>query len=135
MTRIVLPPGWPRPRGYANGMAARGELLAIAGQIGWDERETLVGPDFVSQFRKALDNVATVVESAGGKPSDIVSITIYVVDRDDYRTHLREVGEIWRARIGAHYPAMALVVVAGLLEPAARVEIQGLAVLPTSEDA
>ena len=130
MHRTILPPGWPRPRGYANGMAARGELVAIAGQIGWDERERLVADDFPGQLRQALKNVAAVVAAAGGRPEHLISVTIYVVDKEEYVAALAEVGAIWRAEIGRHYPAMALVEVKGLLEPGAKVEVQGLAVLP-----
>ena len=135
MPRTILPAGWPRPRGYANGMAAQGEVLAIAGQIGWDEHEVLVSDAFAPQFRKALENVVAVVLAAGGTAAHIVSVTIYVTRREDYVEALAEVGTAWRELIGRHYPAMALVVVAGLLEPRALVEIQGLAILPLPESA
>ncbi len=111
-------------------MAARGEFLAIAGQIGWDEHERLVGHDFPSQFRRALENVRAVVEAAGGAPEHVVSMTIFVTDRSDYLGNLAQVGEIYRAVMGRHFPAMALVEVAALLEPGAVVEIQAFAVLP-----
>lgn len=130
MHRTILPPGWKRPRGYANGMAARGELLAIAGQIGWDEGERLVSDGFAGQFRQALQNVVAVVVAAGGRAEHLISITIYVVDKREYEGAIQDVGAAWREVIGRHYPAMALVEVQGLLEPGARVEIQGLAVLP-----
>jgi enamine deaminase RidA (YjgF/YER057c/UK114 family) len=134
MPRTILPEGWPRPKGYANGMAAEGELLAIAGQVAWDEREQIVSESFVAQFRKALENVVAVVIAAGGAPEHLVSITIYVTRREDYADALAEIGAVWREVVGRHYPAMALVVVAGLLETGALVEIQGLAVLPEHED-
>jgi enamine deaminase RidA (YjgF/YER057c/UK114 family) len=130
MSEAIQPPGWPRPRGYANGMRARGEFLAVAGQIGWDEHERLVSDAFAPQFRQALHNVFTVVQTAGGRPQDIVSVTVYVVDTKEYVAALAEVGAAWRDILGRHYPAMALVQVAALLEPRARVEIQALAVLP-----
>lgn len=130
MPRTVEVPGWPRPRGYANGMAARGELLAIAGEIGWDEREQIVSDEFAPQFRQALANVVAVVEAAGGTPSDLISLTIYVTDKREYVAAIAEVGQIYRALLGKHFPAMALVEVAALLEDRAKVEIQGLAVLP-----
>ncbi len=130
MPRTIQPPGWPRPRGYSNGMAARGEILAIAGQIGWDERERLVSHDFLGQFGQALRNVRTVVEAAGGRPADVISMTIFVTDRSDYLGNLADVGRIYREIMGRHFPAMALVQVAALLEPGAVVEIQALAVLP-----
>jgi len=129
--RTIVPPGWPRPRGYSNGVAARGELLAVAGMIGWDEREQLVSDSFVAQFRQALANVCDVVRAAGGRPEHLVSLTIYVTDKREYIAALTEVGQAYRALLGRHYPAMALVEVKALLEDRAKVEIQGLAVLPT----
>ncbi len=128
--RTIVPPGWPRPRGYSNGVAARGELLAVAGMIGWDEREQLVSDSFVAQFRQALANVCDVVRAAGGRPEHLVSLTIYVTDKREYIAALTEVGQAYRALLGRHYPAMALVEVKALLEDRAKVEIQGLAVLP-----
>ncbi len=127
----VEPEGWPRPRGYANGMRARGEVVAVAGQIGWDARQTLVEGGFAAQFEQALANVVAVVRAAGGGPQDLVSLTIFVTDRDAYLGALPAVGAGYRRVMGPHYPAMALVMVAGLLEPRAFVEIQALAVLPS----
>ena len=126
----VNPEGWPRPHGYSNGMRARGEILAVAGQIGWDASQKLVPGGFVPQFEQALANVVAVVRAAGGAPEHLVSLTIFVTDRAAYHGALEEVGESYRRIVGKHYPAMALVIVAGLLEPHAMVEIQGLAVLP-----
>jgi enamine deaminase RidA (YjgF/YER057c/UK114 family) len=130
MTRVVQPPGWPRPRGYANGMAARGEVLAIAGQIGWDEHEVLVSAEFVPQFRQALANVHAVLIAAGGQSEHLLSLTIYVTDKHEYVREIAGVGAAYREILGKHFPAMALVQVADLLLPGAKVEIQGLAVLP-----
>jgi len=130
MTQPVQPPGWPKPRGYSNGMRARGEVVAIAGQIGWNERGELVSDVFAEQFERAMANVVAVVKAAGGKAEDLASLTIYVTDRTEYLGALSEVGEAYRRVVGRHYPAMALVMVAGLLDPGAKVEIQGLAVLP-----
>ena len=130
--RAIRPEGWPRPKGYSNGMAARGEVLAIAGMIGWDERERLVSSEFGPQFRQALANVLAVVAAAGGRPEDLVSLTVYVTDKQEYLADLGAVGAAYRALMGRHYPAMALVQVADLLEPGAKVEIQGLAVLPVT---
>lgn len=132
MTRVVQPPGWPRPRGYANGMAAQGEVLAIAGQIGWDETETLVSAEFVPQFRQALANVHAVLAAAGGRSEHLLSLTIYVTDKREYVGEIAAVGAAYRDILGKHFPAMALVQVADLLLPSAKVEIQGLAVLPAS---
>lgn len=129
-TRIIQPEGWPRPRGYSNGMAARGEILAIAGQIGWDETETIVSDDFVAQFRQALANVVATIAAAGGAPKHLISLTIYVTAKTDYLSRAREVGQAYRELLGKHFPAMALVEVSALVEPRAVVEIQGLAVLP-----
>jgi enamine deaminase RidA (YjgF/YER057c/UK114 family) len=127
--RTVLPEGWPRPSGYANGMAGSGEVLAVAGQIAWDPSGRIVSDDFVAQFRQALANVLAVVVAAGGVAEDIVSVTVYVVDKREYTGSLGDVGRVWREVVGRHFPAMALVVVAGLVEDRAKVEIQALALL------
>jgi enamine deaminase RidA (YjgF/YER057c/UK114 family) len=130
MAASIQPDGWPKPLGYAHGMRARGEVLAVAGQIGWNARGQLVEGGFAAQFEQALSNVADVVRAGGGAPEHIVSFTIYVTDRAEYLRSLAEVGAGYRRVMGRHYPAMALVMVAGLLEPAAKVEIQALAVVP-----
>jgi len=127
--RSVLPDGWPRPSGYANGMAGTGEVLAVAGQIGWDKDGRIVSDDFVAQFRQALANVVAVVTAAGGVAEDIVSVTVYVVDKVEYTGSLADVGRVWRDVVGRHFPAMALVQVVGLVEDRAKVEIQALALL------
>jgi enamine deaminase RidA (YjgF/YER057c/UK114 family) len=129
MTRTIQPEGWPRPKGYSNGMAASGEILAIAGQIGWDIREQIVSDDFVQQFDQALENVCSVVQAAGGIARQIVSLTIYVTDKHEYLARVKEVGAVYRKHLGKHFPAMALVQVVALAEDAAKVEIQGMAVL------
>lgn len=128
--RIAQPEGWPRPRGYSNGMSGRGEILAVAGQIAWDARAEIVSDDFVAQFAQALQNVVAVIEAAGGRPEHLISLTIYVTDRQAYLDDLPAIGERFRALLGRHYPAMALVEVKALVEARAKVEIQGLAVLP-----
>ncbi len=128
--RTIQPPGWPRPRGYSNGSAARGEVLAIAGQIGWDEHERLVSREFLPQWTQALRNVAAVLRCAGGRPQDLVSLTIYVTDKHQYIAAGAELGRAYREVMGKHFPTMALVQVADLLEDGALVEIQALAVLP-----
>ena len=125
----ILPAGWPRPRGYSNGMTATGRVLAVAGQVAWDENESIVSPDFVRQFERALANVLSVVRAAGGTAESIISLTIYVTDRREYLSAGKEVGAVYREVMGRHYPAMALVEVAGLIEDGARIEIQGLAIL------
>lgn len=124
--------GWKPPRGYSNGMLAPAgsRLLAVAGQIAWDAQQQLVGGgDFAAQFRQALSNVVTVVRSAGGAPTDLMSLTIYVVDKQVYLAATKELGAIWKDVVGRHYPTMALVEVADLLEEGAQVEIQALAAI------
>ena len=135
MPRTVLPDGWRRPRGYANGMAARGELLAVAGQIGWNADEEFESDDFADQFRQALANVVAVVEAAGGRATDIVSLTIYVTDKRKYVAKIASVGQAYRDLLGKHFPAMALIGIHELLEDRAKVEIQALAVLPEPDSA
>jgi enamine deaminase RidA (YjgF/YER057c/UK114 family) len=126
---IIQPAAFARPKGYANGVLARGRLLSIAGQIGWDERQQLVGDGLVEQFARALDNVLAVVAAAGGGPGDVVEMTVFVTDLDAYRQGASALGPIWKARFGRHYPAMALVGVSGLVEAGAKVEILARAVL------
>lgn len=130
MSTTILPPDWPRPKGYANGMTARGQLLAIAGQIGWDTTETIVSDDFAPQFHQALANVIAVVEAAGATHEAIISLTIFVTDKHAYLGNIKDVGAAYRALMPKHYPAMALVQVSALVEDRAQVEIQALAVLP-----
>ena len=129
-TRTLLPKGWPRPRGYANGIAASGRLVFVAGMIGWDESEKLVSDDFAGQFRQVLVNTLAVLGEAGAGPEHITRMTWFVTDRDEYLAALPELGRCWKAVMGANYPAMAVVVVAGLIEPGAKVEIESTAVVP-----
>jgi enamine deaminase RidA (YjgF/YER057c/UK114 family) len=128
----IQPEGWTAPRGYSNGTLAPAgsRLLAIAGQIAWDADQHLVSPDFLPQFRQALENVVAVVRSAGGDPRHLISVTVYVTDKRQYLADTRALGTTWREVCGRHYPAMALVEVADLLEEGALVEIQALAALP-----
>jgi enamine deaminase RidA (YjgF/YER057c/UK114 family) len=120
------------PRGYSNGILADGggKMLFVAGQIGWNERQALVSSDFVEQFDQALANVITVVTAAGGTRDQLARLVIYVTNKNEYNGRLREVGERYRARMGKHFPAMALVEVKSLLDDAAKVEIEAIAVLP-----
>ena len=130
MSREVLqPPGWARPRGYANGIAAEGRQVYVSGQIGWDAEQRFVGDDFGAQVRQALANVVAVLACAGAGPQHIVRMTWYVTSRDEYNAALAEIGASYRELIGRHYPAMSVVVVAGLLEPRAKVEIEATAVV------
>ncbi len=124
----VLPSGWPRPKGYANGMIGEGRHLHVAGQVGWDTEERFPG-GFVAQLDQALANFLAVVEAAGGTAQSVARMTVYVTDMHAYRASLREVGAVWKQRMGRHFPAMALVGVTELVEPEALVEIEGVAVL------
>ena len=126
----VNPEGWPRPSGYSNGVIATGRFLAISGQIGWDEQLQLVSDDFLEQACQALSNVVDILAAAGGKPEHLVRLTWYITDKDEYRARLRELGACYKKIVGEHYPAMALVQVAALLEEGAKVEIEATAVLP-----
>jgi enamine deaminase RidA (YjgF/YER057c/UK114 family) len=126
---FVQPEGWPKPKGYSNGAVVSGRTLFVAGQVGWNERGEFESDDLAEQFGKALDNVLAVVRAAGGKPEDIAKMTVYVTDLDAYRGSLPAVGKVWRERLGKHFPAMALLGVAGLVERRAKVEIEAVAVL------
>jgi enamine deaminase RidA (YjgF/YER057c/UK114 family) len=126
----INPEGWPRPSGYSNGVVATGRFLAISGQIGWDEKLQLVSNDFLDQACQALSNVIDVLTAAGGKPEHLVRLTWYITNKEEYRACLRELGACYRKIVGEHYPAMALVQVAALLEEGAKVEIEATAVLP-----
>lgn len=129
---FINPESLGAPHGYANGVLAEpgGRLLFIAGQVAWDEQQQIVADDLVAQFDRALANVITVVTEAGGHAEQIARLIIYVTDKDDYRAHLKEIGERYRARLGKHFPAMVLVEVKSLLEDGAKIEIEGIAVLP-----
>jgi len=120
-------PGWPAPRGYANGRTGRGRPVHVAGQIGWDEHGALVSTELAPQFVRALDNVFAVVRAAGGVPADIASMTIFVTDIAAYRTSVKQVGAAWRGLFGRHFPAITLVAISALVEPGALVEIQATA--------
>lgn len=124
----VQPEGWAKPRGYSNGYAL-GNVLFVAGQVAWDAQQQLVGPgNFGVQFRQALQNVRAVLDAAGCPPERVGRVTVYVTDKHAYTRHLPEVGAAWRELMGRHYPAMALVQVADLLEEGAMVEIEATAV-------
>ena len=128
---LINPQSLGTPSGYSNGILAdAGKLLFIAGQIAWNENQKIVSEDFVEQFDRALGNVIAVLKDAGGEPAHVVRLVIYVTNRNEYRERTREVGERYRKYMGKHFPAMVLVQVAGLLDDAAKVEIDGMAVLP-----
>jgi enamine deaminase RidA (YjgF/YER057c/UK114 family) len=126
----INPPDWAKPTGYNNGMLySSGQILFIAGQIGWDKDKKLVGEEFSKQFDQALSNVVEVVKTAGGKAENIGKLTIYVTDKQQYLAEIKAVGASYRKYMGKHFPAMALVEVKALLEPGAKVEIEAMAVL------
>jgi enamine deaminase RidA (YjgF/YER057c/UK114 family) len=125
----LLPDGWPRPRGYANGILARGETIYVGGMIGWDTESRF--PDgLVAQAGQALSNIVAVLNAGGARPEHVVRMTWYVVDMAAYRKSLTELGALYRNIMGAHYPAMTLVEVRSLVEPQALLEIEATAVLP-----
>jgi len=128
--QILQPPGWPRPRGYANGVAARGRLVFVAGQIGWDEQYRFQTDDLAGQVRQALRNVVAVLAQAGARAEHIARMTWYVTDKREYLSAARAIGEAYREIVGNHYPAMSVVEVAALLEDRAKVEIEVTAVVP-----
>lgn len=131
MMTILQPPGWARPRGFANGIAVRGgTTVYIAGQVGWTGEGRWQARDFAGQFRQALANILEVLAQAGGRPEHLVRLTWYVLDRAEYGASLKEVGAAYRELMGRHYPAMSVVEVAGLVEPEARLEIEATAVIP-----
>ncbi|MBA3459920.1 MAG: RidA family protein [Deltaproteobacteria bacterium] len=137
----VIVPGWPTPKGYSNGRVGKGQAVHVGGQIGWDANGKFAQVDprnhervgwFVAQFAQTLDNVIAVVAAAGGAVEDIADMTVYVTDMDMYRSSRKELGAVWRERLGKHYPAMALVAVTALFEREALVEIQAVAYIGES---
>ena len=128
MNRVLLPDGWPRPKGYSNGVAAEGRMVFVAGQIGWTP-EGVFPQGFAAQFRQTLENTLAVLGEGGAGPEHIVRMTWFVVDRAEYLASLRDIGAAWRELIGPHYPAMAVVEVMGLIEAEARLEIETTAVI------
>jgi enamine deaminase RidA (YjgF/YER057c/UK114 family) len=126
----LLPPGWPRPRGYSNGISAAGRLIFTAGLVGWDERQKFVSDTLAGQFAQVLRNIVAILAEDGAGPEHIVRMTCYVTDIDAYRTSLADIGAAWKEIIGKHYPAMALVAVTSLVERQALVEIEATAVVP-----
>ena len=128
--RTLLPPGWPRPKGYANGIAATGRLVFTAGVIGWDEEERIVSDDIAGQLEQILKNTLAILAEADAGPEHVVRMTWYVTDRDEYLARLAEIGAAYRRNMGKNYPAMAVVEVSSLVEPAAKIEIETTAVVP-----
>lgn len=128
--RALTPPGWPRGKGYSHGIEARGRLVFVAGQVGWNEHEQFESDDFVAQFRKALENTRAILAEAGAGPEHVVRMTWFILDKSEYLSRLEEVGAAYRDVMGKSYPAMAVVEVKGLIEDGARLEIETTAVLP-----
>jgi enamine deaminase RidA (YjgF/YER057c/UK114 family) len=128
--RTLQPPGWKTPKGYANGIAARGTLVFVGGQVGWNAAQQFDSDDFVAQAKRALENVAAVLAEAGARPEHVVRMTWYVVDKRAYLASLRALGAAYRAVMGRHYPVMTAVEVVALIEDRARVEIEATAVIP-----
>ncbi len=127
---ILQPPGWPRPKGYSAGVAARGTIVFVSGQIGWDERGRFHARDIAAQTRAALRNVVEVLAEAGARPEHVARMTWYVTDKREYLAAQRAIGEAYRDVMGRHFPAMTVVEVSALVEDAAKVEIEATAVVP-----
>ena len=128
--QVLLPPGWPRPKGYANAVVAQGRLVFIAGMIGWDTQGVFHSDDFGEQTHQALRNIVAVLAEAGGKPEHLVRLTWYVLDKREYLAAGRAVGQAYRELIGCYNAAMTAVEVRALIEDRARVEIEATAVIP-----
>lgn len=128
--RVLQPANWPRPRGYSNGIEAEGRMVFIAGQIGWDETGKFQSADFAAQFRQALLNTLAVLKEAAAAPEHVVRMTWYVTAREDYTAALPALGAAWKELMGRNYPTMAVIMVSGLVEPEAKIEIETTAVVP-----
>lgn len=128
---MLHPPGWVRPRGYSNGVSAAGRTVFVSGMIGWDAQSKLVADDIVGQVQQALKNIVEVLAQANAKPEHIVRMTWYVVDKREYLAASKAIGDVYRAIMGRHYPAMTALQVTALLEDGARVEIEATAMVPT----
>jgi enamine deaminase RidA (YjgF/YER057c/UK114 family) len=129
MSEVLQPPHWPRAKGYANGVKARGSVIVTAGHVGWNEKGEFA-EGLVAQVAQALSNIASVLEAGGARPEHLVRLTWYVTDVADYRARQAEIGKVYREVIGRHFPAMAVVEVSALVEPDALVEIEAMAVIP-----
>ena len=128
--QLLQPPDWPRPRGYANGVAVRGRQVYVAGMIGWDAQGVFHSDDFAAQARQALENIVAVLHEAGGRPEHLVRLTWYVTDKREYLAAARDVGAAYREVIGVYHAAMSAVQVGALMEDRAKVEIEATAVIP-----
>jgi len=128
--QLLHPKTWKRANGYANGIAAQGRLVFLAGQVGWNAAQEFESEDFIAQARQALANIVALVAEAGGKPEHITRLTWFVLDKREYLSRLRELGEAYRGVMGRHFPTMTLVQVGALVEDRARLEIEATAVVP-----
>ena len=128
--QILNPPHWKRPKGYSNGIAAQGQLVVTGGLVGWDETETFRSSDFVDQLRQTLQNILAVLREADAGPENIVRLTWYVTDKHEYLSRIKEVGRVYQEIMGRHFPAIAMVQVAGLVEEEAKMEIEATAIVP-----
>ena len=127
---FVNPPGWARPKGYSNGVVARGRLVFVAGQVGWNREERFETEDFVGQTAQALHNIVAILAAAGARPEHLVRMTWFIADKDEYLSRGKEIGEVYRAIVGRHYPVMSVIVIKGLIETGAKLEIEATAVIP-----
>jgi enamine deaminase RidA (YjgF/YER057c/UK114 family) len=130
MFEFLQPPGWAKPSGYANGIAARGKMIFVAGQIGWNEQCKFESDDLVEQTGQTLKNVAAILRAGGAGPEHIVSMTWFLLDRKEYSARLKEIGVAYRDVMGRNFPAMTALQVSGLIEDRAKVEIQAIATIP-----
>lgn len=133
MLQVLQPPDWVRPKGYSNGIVARGRQVFVAGQIGWDREGRFSGTRLSDQVRQALENILAVVAVAGGGPEHVVRLTWYITSRDEYTAELSDIGSAYRSVMGKNFPAMSVVQVVALIEDRAKVEIEATAVLPDPE--
>ena len=131
--KVLLPKGWKPPIGYANGIAAKGTVVFVAGQVGWDDQQRFQSEELAPQFRQALQNVLAVLAEAGGKPGHICRMTAYCCDKPAYLAARPALGRIWRELMGTHYPAMSMIFVSDLLDSPGKIELEATAVIPTGE--
>lgn len=130
MIQLFNPSAWSRPKGYSNGVTAQGQMIFVAGQVGWDANEVFQTDDLVGQIRQALSNIVAILATAGAKPEHIVRMNWYLADKNEYNARLGEIGAVYRELIGRHFPAMTALQVAGFVEDGAKVEIEVTAMLP-----
>ena len=128
--KVLQPAGWPRPKGYSNGISAKGRMIFTAGVVGWDEQESFTEHTLAGQFAQALRNTLAILAEDGAGPEHVVRMTCYVISREDYLRSTEQLGAAWKSIMGPNYPAMALVEVTGLVESAAEIEIETTAVVP-----